>query len=104
MALLWGTDAAGWGVDVVMFVVGTTVRVADNGLAFTAVAERAGPFWSGRALGMQNTAQFLTAAAVAPVAGVTITHWGYAAAFAITAAGPALALPLVPRDEAAFEQ
>ena len=23
--------------------------LADNGLAFTAVAERAGPFWSGRA-------------------------------------------------------
>jgi sugar phosphate permease len=104
MALLGGTDAAGWGVAVVLFVVATTVTVADNGLAFTAVAERAGPFWSGRALGVQNTAQFLTAAAAAPIAGAVITHWGYAAAFAITAAGPLFALPLVPRDEATFEQ
>ena len=50
-------------------VVASTVTVADNGLAFTSVAERAGSFWSGRALGVQNTAQYLTAAAVAPVAG-----------------------------------
>lgn len=103
MLLLGGTDAAGWGLAVVLFVVATTVTVADNGLAFTAVAERAGPFWSGRALGVQNTAQFLTAAAVAPVAGAAITHWGYAAAFAATALGPAVAVGLVPHDEAAFE-
>jgi len=70
--------------------------VADNGLAFTAVAERAGPFWSGRALGVQNTAQFLTAAGVAPVAGVVITEWGYAAAFALTALFPVVAIGLVP--------
>jgi sugar phosphate permease len=104
MAVLGGTAAAGWGVAVVLFVVATTVTVADNGLAFTAVAERAGPFWSGRALGVQNTAQFLTAAAVAPVAGAMITHWGYAAAFAVTAACPLVAFPIVPRDEATFEQ
>ena len=53
------------------------MTVADNGLAFTAVAERAGPFWSGRALGMQNTAQFLAAAAVPPLAGLTVTGLGY---------------------------
>ena len=53
--------------------VATVVTVADNGLAFTAVAERAGPFWSGRALGLQNTAQFLAAAAVPPLAGLTVT-------------------------------
>ena len=47
-------------------VVASTVTVADNGLAFTSVAERAGSYWSGRALGVQNTAQYLTAAAVAP--------------------------------------
>jgi sugar phosphate permease len=103
MLLLGGTDAAGWGLAVVLFVVATTVTVADNGLAFTAVAERAGPFWSGRALGVQNTAQFLTAAAVAPAAGAAITHWGYAAAFAATALGPAVAVGLVPHDEAAFK-
>jgi len=84
---------------VVVIVVATVVTVADNGLAFTAVAERAGPFWSGRALGVQNTAQFLTASAAAPAAGAAITHWGYAAAFALTAIGPAVAIGLVPRDE-----
>ena len=46
----------------------STVSVADNGLAFTSVAERAGAFWSGRALGVQNTAQYVVATAVAPVA------------------------------------
>jgi sugar phosphate permease len=103
MALLGATAGEGWDVAVVLLVVATTVTVADNGLAFTAVAERAGPFWSGRALGIQNTAQFLTAAAAAPLAGAAITHWGYSAAFALTALGPLVALPLVPRDEAAFE-
>ena len=38
-------------VAVPLVVLATMVTVADNGLAFTAVAERAGPFWSGRALG-----------------------------------------------------
>ena len=52
------------------------MTVADNGLAFTAVAERAGPFWSGRALGVQNTAQFLTASAVPPLAGLAVPHRG----------------------------
>jgi sugar phosphate permease len=103
MVLLGLTARADWGIAVVLLVVATTVTVADNGLAFTAVAERAGPFWSGRALGVQNTAQFLTAAAAAPLAGAAITHWGYPTAFALTALGPFLATGLVPRDEAAFE-
>ncbi len=103
MALLGGAAGEGWGIAVVLLVVATTVTVADNGLAFTAVAERAGPFWSGRALGVQNTAQFLTASAAAPLAGAAITHWGYPVAFALTALGPAVAIGLVPRDEAAFE-
>lgn len=102
MVLLGATAAQGWGVAVVLLVVATTVTVADNGLAFTAVAERAGPFWSGRALGIHNTAQFLTASAVAPVAGAVITHWGYSTAFALTALGPLVAVGLVPLDEAAF--
>ena len=83
-----------------LMVLATVVTVADNGLAFTAVAERAGPFWSGRALGVQNTAQFLTASAVPPLAGLLIAHRGYAAAFLVAAAFPALAAALVPvRDE-----
>ena len=103
MAALGLTAGLDLTVAVVLMVVATMVTVADNGLAFTAVAERAGPFWSGRALGVQNTAQYLTAAVTAPVAGVAVSHWGYATAFALTTLGPLVALPLVPRDEAAFD-
>lgn len=102
MLLLGLTAETGWWVAVAMLVLATTVTVADNGLAFTAVAERAGPFWSGRALGIQNTAQFLTAAIAAPLAGAAITHWGYAVAFALTAIGPLIAVPLIPRNEGAL--
>jgi MFS family permease len=96
MALLGFAAGRGWGVAVALMVVATVLTVADNGLAFTAVAERAGPHWSGRALGIQNTAQFLTASAVPPVAGLAVAHVGYAAAFALGALFPVLAAPLVP--------
>ena len=96
MAALGLTAALDLGVAVLLVVVATVVTVADNGLAFTAVAERAGPFWSGRALGAQNTAQFLAASAVPPLAGLAVTHWGYAAAFAIGGLFPLVAAPLVP--------
>ena len=86
-------------VAVVLLVVASTVTVADNGLAFTSVAERAGSYWSGRALGIQNTAQYLTAALVAPVAGLTITHWGYAATYAVSALCPVAACTVVPRTD-----
>ena len=86
-------------VAVVLLVVASTVTVADNGLAFTSVAERAGSYWSGRALGLQNTAQYLTAALVAPVAGLTITHWGYAATYAVSALCPVAACAVVPRQD-----
>ncbi|WP_418060976.1 MFS transporter [Pimelobacter simplex] len=79
-----------------LLVVASAVTVADNGLAFTAVAERAGPFWSGRALGLQNTAQHIAAVAVPPVAGLTIAAWGYGAAYALAAALPLLAVAVVP--------
>ncbi|MDQ6526180.1 MFS transporter [Nocardioides sp. LHD-245] len=83
-------------VAVVLLVAASAVTVADNGLAFTAVAERAGPFWSGRALGLQNTAQHVAAVAVPPVAGLTITAWGYGATYALAAALPLLAVGVVP--------
>lgn len=81
---------------VLLLVVASAITVADNGLAFTAVAERAGPFWSGRALGMQNTAQHVAAVAVPPVAGLTITASGYGTAFALAAVFPLLAIAMVP--------
>lgn len=102
MALLGLAAAADLAVAVLLVVVATLVTVADNGLAFTAVAERAGPFWSGRALGVQNTAQFLAASAVPPVAGLAVAHAGYAATFALAAVFPLVAVPLVPvREERA---
>lgn len=97
LGLAAGLDAA---VAVPLVVLATVVTVADNGLAFTAVAERAGPFWSGRALGLQNTAQYLTASLVPPIAGLLVAELGYAAAFALAGLMPLLAAPLVPtRDE-----
>jgi len=89
-ALDWGAAAA------VCYVLASCISVADNGLAFTAVAEFAGPHWSGRALGAQNTGQFLSAAIVAPVVGALIGVFGYPAAFALVALAPAIATPLVP--------
>ncbi len=97
MALLALTEPLA--VAVVLMVVASTVTVADNGLAFTGVAERAGSYWSGRALGVQNTAQYLTAAAIAPVAGLAISQWGYAAAFGVAALFPVVAVGLVPRED-----
>ncbi|HEX7738271.1 MAG TPA: MFS transporter [Marmoricola sp.] len=98
MALLGLTDR--WPIAVVLMIAATVVTVADNGLAFTSVAERAGAYWSGRALGIQNTAQFLTASLVPPVAGLAIAHSSYALVFGLAALFPLVAIPLVPvRDE-----
>jgi sugar phosphate permease len=100
MLLLGLTAALDVPVAVPILVLATVVTVADNGLAFTAVAERAGPFWSGRALGVQNTAQFLAAAAVPPLVGLTVAGLGYPATFALAALFPLAALAMVPvRDE-----
>lgn len=103
MLALGATAGLDWGVAVVLMVLATVVTVADNGLAFTAVAERAGPFWSGRALGIQNTAQFLGASAVPPLVGLAVTAWGYPVAFALAALFPLVAAGLVPvREERAL--
>jgi MFS family permease len=83
-------------IAVPLIVLASVLTVADNGLAFTAVAERAGPFWSGRALGLQNTAQFLTAAIAGPVGGFAIAHLGYAWTYVLTGVLPMLAIGLVP--------
>ena len=99
MLSLGATAGLDWGVAVLLMVVATAVTVADNGLAFTAVAERAGPFWSGRALGIQNTAQFLGASLVPPLVGLGVSASSYPAAFAAAAIFPLLAAPLVPVRE-----
>ncbi len=97
LLLTAGAGALGWGAAAaICYVLASCISVADNGLAFTAVAEFAGPHWSGRALGAQNTGQFLAAAIVAPSVGALIGVVGYPAAFALVALAPALATPLVP--------
>lgn len=96
MVALGITAGLGWAVAVPLLVLATVVTMADNGLAFTAVAERAGPFWSGRALGLQNTAQFLTSALVPPLGGLAVAGLGYAATFGLVALFPVVALGLVP--------
>ena len=96
MAALAVTDPLPGPWAVVLLVVATVVTVADNGLAFTSVAEIGGPWWAGRALGAQNTAQFLAAAAVPPIVGALIGGAGYALTFGLVALLPVLAVPLVP--------
>ena len=62
-------------------------------------AEAAGPGWSGRALGVQNTGQFIAASAVGPGIGALVTVVGFPVAFALVAAAPLVALPFVPRED-----
>jgi MFS family permease len=83
-------------VAYVLVVAASAITVADNGLAFTAVAEIGGPFWAGRAMGIQNTGQFLAAAATPPALGALITASGYGWAFAAVAVFPLLAVPMIP--------
>ncbi len=91
LGLLEGTTLA-----VALIVIASVVTVADNGLAFTSVAEIGGPYWSGRAMGTHNTGQFLMAAASPPVIGALVTAHGYAWAFGLVALFPLLAIPLIP--------
>jgi MFS family permease len=96
MGLLALTDLLHSPLAIAVMVAASVITVSDNGLAFTAIAEIAGPFWSGRALGTQNTSQLLTAGIVPPVFGALITAAGFPLAFAVCALFPLLALPLVP--------
>jgi len=97
MLLLAAAGQAGWQVGAIVLVIAMTVTVADNGLAFTSVAEMSGAAWSGRALGVQNTGQFIAASAVGPLVGALIGLVGYPLAFVAVAVCPAIAVPLVPR-------
>ncbi|TYQ02702.1 UNVERIFIED_ORG: sugar phosphate permease [Gordonia westfalica J30] len=81
-----------------LMAVASVISVADNGLAFTAIAEFAGPDWSGRGLAVQNTGQYLVTAATTPVLGALIAAVGFPAAFAATALASLVATPLVPPD------
>lgn len=96
MLALGVTDWLGSPLAIACLIGASIVTVADNGLAFTSVAEISGPFWSGRALGMQNTAQFIAGSAVPPVLGALIGAFGFPFAFAAMAVCGFAAAPLVP--------
>ncbi len=76
-------------IAVPLMVAASVVTVLDNGLESTAITEYAGPFWSGRALGLQNTYQRLMAAGAPPVFGELIAAHGYPLAFPVLRAFPA---------------
>ncbi|WP_205411873.1 MFS transporter [Mycobacterium persicum] len=97
MMLLAVTDYLHSAVAVALMVAASVVTVLDNGLAFTAIPEVAGRFWSGRAMGAQNTTQRLTAAIGPPVFGEVIEASGYPLAFAVCGLFPLLAWPVVPQ-------
>lgn len=83
-------------VAIALMVAASVITVLDNGLAFTAIAEFAGRFWSGRAMATQNTTQTIAAAAGPPVFGEVIELAGYPLAFSLCGLLPLLALPIVP--------
>jgi sugar phosphate permease len=99
-ALLMGLLALGAVMNsawiVVVFAIGAVITVADNGLAYTAVAEFAGSAWSGRALGVHNTSQNVASLVTAPILAAIIGSSHYGWAFALTALCPLVAIPLTP--------
>ena len=96
MALLAVTDWLDSPVSIAVMIVASVITVSDNGLAFTLIAEYAGPFWSGRALGTQNTSQLFAQGVAPPLFGGLIAIAGYPVAFAVCALFPLLAIPSVP--------
>ena len=101
MATLAALAFTGGSVAVPALAFAAIVTVTSNGLAFTAVAERAGPRWAGRALGVQNTFQNVIATLVATPLALLISAagggaTGYALAFAAVVAFPFVAAALIP--------
>lgn len=95
--VLWSVgDAFASDLAVVALVTALVVSVTDNGLGFTATAELAGPFWAGRALGVQNTGQNIAAMVAAPLFGALITAFGYPIALGVAAVFPAVGAALTP--------
>jgi predicted MFS family arabinose efflux permease len=81
---------------VVALLIASVVTASPNGLAFTAVAEYAGPAWSGRALGIHNRAQSAVASVTPTILGSVIGAAGFRPAFAAVAAFPLLAALVIP--------
>jgi MFS family permease len=82
--------------DIPLMVAVSVLAVLDNGLEATSITEFAGPFWSGRALGIHNTTQRVMAAAGPPLFGVLIGAAKYPSAWLLCGLFPLAAVPLVP--------
>lgn len=80
----------------VLLVVAIALTASTNGLSFTSTAELAGPAWSGRALGVHNTGQNLTAAVVPPAMAAIISATAYWPGFALAAATAGVSALIVP--------
>jgi sugar phosphate permease len=87
-------QAPSWAV--LALVLGAVITVADNGLAFTSVAEIAGPAWAGRALGAQNTVQNIATTLTPPLLGALIASHGFVVGFSVASMFPLLAIGLTP--------
>lgn len=98
MTALAVTDGLSWFIAVPIMMAATVISAATIGLVFTAVGEIAGPHWSGRSLGIQNTCQYLVSAAVPPALGAVITSVGYPVAFAAAALLGAAAVIVTPGE------
>lgn len=96
LTVLGFTGHLGSHFAVVVMVTAAVIAVLDNGLEATAITEFAGPYWSGRALGTQNTTQRLTAAAGPPLFGALIAAAGYPVAWLVCGLFPLAAVPFVP--------
>ncbi|WP_176444113.1 MFS transporter [Rhodococcoides kyotonense] len=97
MVVLAVTDWMDSPVSIAVMVVASVVTVAPNGLAFTAVAEYSGPYWSGRSLGVQNTGQYIAASLVPPAFGA-LAAVSFPVAFLVSSIFPALSVPVIPAD------
>jgi nitrate/nitrite transporter NarK len=85
----------------VLLVTAIAITSSTNGLSFTSTAEHAGAAWSGRALGVHNTGQNLTAAVVPPLMGAVISATAYWPGFALAAATACASAALIPVPRAA---
>jgi MFS family permease len=94
--LLAWADHVNTRYEVPLMVAISVIAVLDNGLEATAITEFAGPFWSGRALGIQNTTQRVMAATGPPLFGALIAAAKYPTAWALCGLFPLVAIPLVP--------
>lgn len=87
--------ALGTRAVVPVLVVAGVVAISWNGLAFTAVGERAGPGRAGAALGAQNTAVALSAALTPPLVALVVDASSWTVGYLLAAASAALAVVLL---------